>query len=433
MRLLHTSDWHLGQQFMGRSRHAEHQAFLDWLIAEVKAQAVDVVLVVGDVFDTATPSSAARALYHHFAVALHRAGVGLVVLGGNHDAPAVLNESRELLACLSVQVIPAIGENPADQVLALRQRDGQLGALLCAVPYLRPRDLLTSQPAQDSQAAGHALQQAIARHYQCVHDHACARRDALRQQNAWSGPALPIIATGHLLTVGSQRSEAVRELYIGTLEALPLSLLPPADYVALGHLHRAQQVGGQAHVRYCGAPLPLAFDETGTEKTVLLVDPDHEAGCQVTPVPVPTFRKLCTLHGTLDTLENNLRAEGEAWQARQPAVLPTAGSPVTPPLPMWVELVVDAQELPPDTAQRLQRSTADLPLEILRIRRRQLAAPAIWDSPDPVTLDELNPEDVFAARLAAETETGAMQDALWQAYRQVVQTVQAGADNEAQP
>lgn len=418
MRLLHTSDWHLGQQFMGRSRHAEQRAFLDWLIARVQAEAIDVVLVAGDLFDTATPSSAARALYNHFAVAMHAAGVQLVLLGGNHDAPAVLGENRELLACLSVQVIPAIGDDPADQVLLLQQRDGQPGAVLAAVPYLRPRDLLTSQPGQDSQA----LQQAIAQHYQCVYDLACARRDALAQQNSPPSRRLPVFTTGHLLTAGSPRSESVRELYIGTLEALPRACLPPADYIALGHLHRAQKVGGDAHVRYCGAPLPLAFDETGTEKVVLRVDTAGypETGCQVTPLPVPAFRKLLTLHDTPDALASRLQAEGEAWQAT------ATDNPDHPLLPMWVEIVVEASELPPDIAQHLQHATASLPLEILRIRRAQAATPAVWDSPDPVALAELNPDDVFAARLASETEPETMQAALWQAYREVVQTLQHG-------
>src|SRR6185369_305750 len=100
MRLLHTSDWHLGQHFMGKSRQAEHQALVDWLLDQVAAEAVDAVLIAGDIFDTGTPPSYARELYNQLVLRLNRAGVGLLLLGGNHDSAAVLGESRELLACL---------------------------------------------------------------------------------------------------------------------------------------------------------------------------------------------------------------------------------------------------------------------------------------------------------------------------------------------
>ena len=107
MRIIHTSDWHLGQFFYTRSRAAEHQAFFNWLIDRVEEHQVDAVIVAGDIFDTGSPPSYARELYNRFVVDLQRTGCQLIVLGGNHDSVATLNESRELLACLNAQVIAA--------------------------------------------------------------------------------------------------------------------------------------------------------------------------------------------------------------------------------------------------------------------------------------------------------------------------------------
>ena len=145
MRLLHTSDWHLGQHFMGKSRQAEHAALIDWLLEQVDAQAVDAVLIAGDIFDTGAPPSYARELYSQLVVRLHAAGVALLLLGGNHDSVATLAENRELLACLDTTVVAAVGETASHVVeLPLRRRPGQPaapGCIVCALPFMRPRGM----------------------------------------------------------------------------------------------------------------------------------------------------------------------------------------------------------------------------------------------------------------------------------------------------
>jgi hypothetical protein len=121
MRLLHTSDWHLGQHFMGRSRQAEHQALIDWLLTQVQAHAVDAVLIAGDIFDTGAPPSYARELYNQLIVRLHDAGAALLMLAGNHDSVSVLDESRELLTYLGAQVVSSTGDE-ARHVVTLPRR-----------------------------------------------------------------------------------------------------------------------------------------------------------------------------------------------------------------------------------------------------------------------------------------------------------------------
>ena len=200
MRILHTSDWHLGQHFMGKTRQAEHQAFLAWLIEQVQAQQVDAVLVAGDIFDTGAPPSYARELYNHFIVELRQSGAELLVLGGNHDSVAMLGESKTLLAQLNTRVIPSVCAELEEQVLVLHDRTGQPGAILCAIPFIRPRDVLFSQAGESAQTKQQNLQSAIQQHYQHLYALACAKRDEL-------GGQLPIIATGHLTTVGASASE----------------------------------------------------------------------------------------------------------------------------------------------------------------------------------------------------------------------------------
>jgi len=149
MRILHTSDWHLGQHFMGKSRQAEHQDLIDWLLLQTDAHAVDAVLIAGDIFDTGAPPSYARELYSQLVVRLHGAGVALLLLGGNHDSVATLGESRSMLACLGTTVVAAV-QDASSQVVVLPLRGDQRepGCIVCAVPFIRPRDVAQSHAGQ---------------------------------------------------------------------------------------------------------------------------------------------------------------------------------------------------------------------------------------------------------------------------------------------
>ncbi|MBM7060001.1 exonuclease subunit SbcD [Pseudomonas sp. UL073] len=403
MRLLHTSDWHLGQHFMGKTRQAEHQAFLAWLLEQVREHEVDAVLVAGDIFDTGAPPIYARELYNHFVVELWQSGAELVVLGGNHDSVAMLGESKTLLAELHTRVIPGVLADPEEQLLVLHRRDGTPGALLCAIPFIRPREVLQSQAGQSAQDKQQSLQQAIQQHYQQLFALAEARREAL-------GGGLPIVATGHLTTVGASASESVREIYVGSLEAFPTNAFPPAAYIALGHIHRPQQVGGLEHIRYCGSPIPLAFDEARQDKQVLLVELD--AGLRsVTPLLVPRAQALLSLRGTL---------------AELPAQLAEAAQLGTPEQPAWLEVLISSDDYLSDLQARLNALCEGLPVEVLRIRRERGGAQPGLFAEARETLDELQPEEVFVQRLAAESLDEPQQRQLQGLYRAVLAELQEG-------
>ncbi|MNO82633.1 Nuclease SbcCD subunit D [compost metagenome] len=398
MRILHTSDWHLGQHFMGKTRETEHQAFCAWLVAQVREQAVDAVVIAGDVFDTGAPPSYARELYNRFIVDLRGTGAALVVLGGNHDSVAMLEESKALLACLDTRVIAAVAEDPAEQLLVLPQRDGSPGVLLCAIPFIRPRDVLGSQAGQSAQDKQMALQQAIQAHYRQLFEQAEAKRAEL-------GVHLPIVATGHLTTVGASASESVREIYVGALEAFPTNAFPAADYIALGHIHRPQKVGGLEHIRYCGSPIPLSFDEARQQKEVLLVELDSIGLHKVEALPVPRFQPLHSLRGALADL---------------PAQLAEVAREGTPERPVWVEVLVSSDNYLNDLQARLATLCEGLPVEVLRIRRERGGAQPGLAREAQETLDELNPEEVFDKRLASEELDEDLRRSLQGLHREVL-------------
>lgn len=410
MRILHTSDWHLGQHFMGKTRQAEHQQLMDWLLLQVDAHAVDAVLIAGDIFDTGSPPSYARELYSQLVVRLHRAGVALLLLGGNHDSVATLGESSSLLACLNSTVVASV-EDLANQVvvLPLRGGNGDAGCIVCAVPFVRPRDVLQSQAGQSAQDKQQSMQAAIQAHYLAVVALGRARQAELTQQ---LGRSVPLISTGHLTTVGASSNESVREIYVGSLEAYPTNAFPPSDYIALGHIHKAQKVGGFDHIRYCGSPIPLGFDEARQQKEVLLVDLGVDGLTAITALPVPRFQPLVSVSGNLAALVSAITA---------------AATEGTPEKPAWMEVTVAEDDYLSDLPARIDAMTQGLPVEVLRVRRQRGTAAASLAGALSETLDELSPDDVFARRMKQEELTPELQLALSQRYRLVVTSLSEDA------
>ena len=389
---------------MGRSRQPEHQALIDWLLGQVEEHAVDAVVIAGDIFDTGTPPSYARELYSQLVVRLYEAGVALLILGGNHDSAATLGESRALLAQLGAAVVPS-AENPAEQLRILPRRDGAPGCIVCAVPYIRPRDVLQSQAGQSAEDKQQSLLAAIRAHYRHLHDAALARR---QEFEAELGRTLPILATGHLTTVGASTGESVREIYVGSLEALPANAFPPADYIALGHIHRPQLVGGQTQIRYSGSPIPLAFDEAKQQKEMLLVEFADDRPVSVTPLAVPRFQALRSLAGNLGELANAIAAAAAEGTRERPA---------------WLEVTVAEDDYLADLPARVEALAEGWPVEVLRIRRQRGNATAHLAPEACETLDELTPAEVFARRLAQEVLPEELANTLTERYQRIISSL----------
>lgn len=408
MRILHTSDWHLGQSFMNHSREREHTVLINWLLEQVETHAVDAVLIAGDIFDTGTPPSYARALYYRLIAQLHQRNVALLLLGGNHDSVSVLSESLPLMQHLNTTVIAATG-TAAQHVITLPLRATQQpGCIVCALPFIRPRDVQTSVAGQSAEDKQRSLQSAIQDTYAQVF----AAAQALQAQHlAQHGVQLPIVATGHLTTVGASSNESVREIYVGALEAFPTAAFPPADYIALGHIHKPQKVGGLEHIRYCGSPIALGFDEAKQTKAVLLVDVDANGLQTITSLPTPVCQALASVVGNLKSL---------------PAMLQALAAQGSQAHPVWLEVTVQEDDYLPDLAPRIDAMVQDLPVQVLRVKRqRGTAAPQLLaDSGE--SLAALTPSDVFARRLAQETIDPALQLALNSRYQDVLSSLRAG-------
>ena len=201
----------------------------------------------------------------------------------------------------------------------------------------------------------------------------------------------------------------MREIYVGSLEAFPTSAFPPADYIALGHIHRPQKVGGLEHVRYSGSPIALSFDETRQQKEVLLLEFGEASLQSITPLAVPVFQAMASLRGSLKEL---------AGAIAEVAAQGTGERPV------WLEVQVSTDDYLSDLQGRISALCEGHAVEVLRIRRERGNASASLASAARETLDELSVEDVFARRLQQEVLDEADSQRLLERYRQVLEAVQ---------
>ncbi len=423
MRILHTSDWHLGQNFFTKSRKNEHQAFMSWLLEQVDTQSVDAVIVAGDVFDTGAPPSYARELYNQFVVDLQKKGCTLVVLGGNHDSVSTLNESKQLLACLNTYVVANSCEDLSQQLFTLNNNNGEPGAILCAIPYLRPRDLVRSEAGLSSQQKQQGISEAIKLHYGALYQLALEKREQL-------GVDLPIITTGHLTALGVSQSESVRDIYIGTLDGFAADGFPPADYIALGHIHRPQIVAKRENIRYSGSPIPLSFDELPSNKQssnerfsnkqVVLVEFDttNATAANIELLPVPMFQPMATIKGDLAHIESEL--------ANLCSKL-IAGNEANNEKLIWLAIEVECQDYLTDLQHRIQTLIEDYPVEVLQLRRARQAKTQALQQQQKETLAELTPLDVFEKRLAQEVFESDIElkrcERITQQFRSIVEEV----------
>jgi exonuclease SbcD len=285
MRFIHTSDWHLGQTLHNFDRHYEHQAFLDWLLSSLVQEEADALLISGDIFDTANPSAQAQKQFYRFLqqAKQQQPHLNIVIIAGNHDSPGRLEAPAPLLEDMGVAVIGFVPRMPDGSidldrlVLPLKNAEGEIQAWCLAIPFLRPSDV----PKCDASLGEvkDPYMQGITLLYQQCLQHALQ----LRQANQ------AIIALGHCHMVGGEISEeSERRIVIGGTEALSASMFDAnVAYAALGHLHLAQKVGKQEHLRYCGSPLPMSFAEVDYQHQVLRVDLAQATVSAITPILVP--------------------------------------------------------------------------------------------------------------------------------------------------
>lgn len=345
MRFLHTSDWHLGQNLLFHERSQEHQLALDWLRQVIIDQAVDALVVSGDVFDIGNPPNYARRMYYGFLTGLMNTPCRHVIItGGNHDSPSMLEAPRDLLQALNIHVVGAAPESPRDCLVELRDEAGELEAVVAAVPFLRDRDLRYGVAGETGAERIERIREGLRRYY----------RNMGELATVYEAAGVPLIAMGHLYASGAEATAKQDNIYIGDVENIDAGSFPAIfDYVALGHIHRAQPVGKREEVRYSGSLIPLSFSETKDEKGVILVDFEGSAVDALTFVDAPVFRRLKSITGDLDKIKQSLRRFDEKGDRT---------------LKPWVEVVVQTRELIPQLDVQLRDFASEMFLDIVKIR-----------------------------------------------------------------
>ncbi|WP_332855883.1 exonuclease SbcCD subunit D C-terminal domain-containing protein [Duganella sp. S19_KUP01_CR8] len=385
MRLLHTSDWHLGQSLHNFERTYEHQRFLDWLLDTVAAEQADALLIAGDIFDNANPSAVSqKQLYRFLQQARERVPhLNLVVIAGNHDSPGRLEAPGPLLEAHGTRVVGSVqrkadGEIDLEQlVLPLTGRGGAVEAWCLAVPFLRPGDVprVAAEEGADPYLAGIAL----------------LYKQALELALSKRQPGQAILAMGHCHMVDGQMSnDSERRIVIGGTEMLPAGIFDPAIvYAALGHLHLAQSVGKQQHIRYCGSPIPLSFAEVGYQHQILRIDIEGGEVREIAPLMVPRAVQLLRIPAKPAPLAQVLEELA--------ALDVLDGQPAEPEQQPFLEVRVRLDAPEPGLRARIEAALDGKPVRLAKIETSSAARSTSIDD-EVMTLDQLEqlkPDDIF--------------------------------------
>lgn len=400
MRILHTSDWHLGQSLNRYQRYDEFSKFFDWLANTIEKEKIDALLVAGDIFDTTTPSNRAQELYYRFLCRVSNSCCSnIIIIAGNHDSPTFLEAPKELLRTMNIHVIGTPSQDPADEVILLHDQRDEPSAIVCSVPYLRDRDVRVALPGESIQDKSANLIAGIKQHYSRVAEIAVAKQKELGE--------IPIIGMGHLFTAGGQthKDDGTRELYVGNLAHIAAGDLPNCfDYLALGHLHQSQTVSGKQYWRYSGSPLPMSFAEADQQKFVLIVEFEGKKP-QIKEVEIPKFQLLKKVGGNLRQITEQLNELKETSKN------------------IWLEIEFAGTEIVSDLPAKLQEIIASSNLEIKIIRNRILVDQILLKNHNEETLDDLSVEEVFQRCLECYKVPNEQREELIQSYREIVQEI----------
>jgi exonuclease SbcD len=401
MKILHTSDWHIGRTLYGRKRYAEFSTFLTWLVSTIDGHCIDVLIVAGDIFDTSTPSNKAQQLYYQFLTEVSATCCRhVIIIGGNHDSPSLLDAPKELLRFLQVHVVGSAPERPEEEVIMLLSPEERCELIVCAVPYLRDRDIRSARAGESIDDKSQNLLTGIAEHYRNVTEIA----QKIQSESAGSPP---IVATGHLFAAGGKKVEGdgVRDLYVGSLVHVDADIFPKCiDYLALGHLHSCQMVGGNTTRRYSGSPLPMSFGESKKEKFVLTVTLKNDE-VNVVPEPVPSFQNIQTLRGELSTLLAEIELLKTATQS------------------IWLEIIYEGDEIITHLQSAVNEAIAGTTLEILRIVNNRQINRIMQQTTAQETLETMTEEAVFQRCLEMQQVPDNQCAELLDLFRETVQAI----------
>lgn len=399
MKILHTSDWHLGHRLHEYSQHEEQLLFLSWLIEYINDNGIELLLVAGDIFDSGTPSSQSLKMYYDFLVQVQKTSCKhIVITGGNHDSPGTLNAPKELLEALSIKVIGKATEDIRDEVFKLSTDTEEI--IIAAVPYLRDQDIRRAVAGEAFNELTERYKKALTNHYVQIAEYC----DSINDKNT------AMIAMGHLFAVGGSVSESEQNIYVGSLGHIGAKDFPETfDYIALGHLHRAQEIGERKHIRYCGSPYILSFSEVNSDKKVNRIDIEQNQLSNIEEIDVPKFREVLRVSGKLDACIMQLQnISSNAYHLRP-----------------WVEVILDNEDNTSIGSVDVYKAAETLELDILKSTLKNQRNPKGLEQliNDSKKIKDFSPVDVFKLKCEEQNFNLDENEEMMDAFNEVLNIV----------
>lgn len=389
MKILHTSDWHLGHRFYEHYQYEEQTKFLNWLEAYIQDHQVDILLVAGDIFDSGVPATQSQKLYYDFLVNLKK-NCRIIITAGNHDAPGTINAPQELLKALSIQVVGKVSEHKIeDQVFEFCV--GSQKVIIAAVPYLRDQDIRRAVAGESFEQIGDRYKTALINHYNEV----AAYCQSIRKDKT------PMIAMGHLFVISGSTSDSVKSIYVGSLGDIGADDFPDIfDFVALGHLHRPQKAGKLDHIRYCGSPYQLSFSEAH-QKKVIVIEIENDKLTDIKEVDIPIFREIRRIKGNLEECIAQLESIDQKYHELTP----------------WIEVVLD-QKSNLEFGE-INKAVQKFNLEVLRVNLKHTKKNIGLENIKPIK--ELSPLEVFKIKCRDQDYDLSARPEILDAFNEVLQ------------
>jgi exonuclease SbcD len=366
MRILHTSDWHIGHRLYERSRIDEHRQFLDWLLDIIKEEKIDVLLVSGDIFDSALPSAESVDLYYRFLFRLYSETYSsAVIISGNHDSAIRLAAPKKFLEMARIHVVGGISDNFDEYIITLGKQDSTVA--IVAIPYLSEGEILSHISFESQVDRAIRYREAMKALYM-----QCASPLPKGVGGCKMSKEIPKILMGHFFIQGGEASDSERSVQIGgSMPVLASDLPENIDYFALGHLHRPQQIKGREYpIVYSGSPLPMTFKEATYDKKLYILDFQSEEGkgargqegkkllaplpsCHLAILPfchlgkdgndepcrggahtlksitIPVFKELCRVSGNFNEVIEEARSDNRDWKDKYIEVQLILDTPIT--------------------------------------------------------------------------------------------------------
>ncbi|MDR2816405.1 MAG: exonuclease SbcCD subunit D C-terminal domain-containing protein [Proteiniphilum sp.] len=382
IRVLHTADWHIGQLFYEYDRTYEHRQFLNRLSDTLTTEQIDVLLISGDIFDVSNPSAASIKLFYSF---LNRSvknnpGLQIIATAGNHDSASRLESPKPLLESSNIHIVGLVGKDGDGNIdygsltIPLKNKEGNTEAWCIAAPFLRIGDYPSAPDSANPYAEG------VAGFYKAAYEYAASRKK----------PGQAVIAMGHLHAQQAEVGDMdkTERLIMGGVEAIPATALNDnIRYVALGHIHKAQCIGGKEHVRYCGSPLPMSFSETNYRHQAVIFDIAGDGIENLRTVEIPVSVPLLRIPAVHSPLPEALASLEQAT--------PFEGDFHTSP---YLEVRVLLEGAEPGLRHKIETALSGKNFRLAKINVRYPSPskkPGESAVAHPELLSELNPADVL--------------------------------------